>query len=80
MANCIIHESAQFGDVSIQKRNPNTIEFITVLQEANKSNRNGRIYPKAVLEKALNAPNVSPNTPEICQFPQWYLAHSPKPT
>ena len=58
MANCIIHESAQFGDVSIQKRNPNTIEFITVLQEANKSNRNGRIYPKAVLEKALNAPNI----------------------
>ena len=58
MANCIIHESAQFGDVSIQKRNPNTVEFITVLQEANKSNRNGRIYPKAVLEKALNAPNI----------------------
>lgn len=58
MANCIIHESAQFGDVSIQKRNTNTVEFITVLQEANKSNRNGRIYPKAVLEKALNAPNI----------------------
>jgi hypothetical protein len=59
MANrCIIYEAAQFGDVNIQKTNKDTLEAIVVLQEADKPNRNGRIYPKAVLEKALNAPNI----------------------
>lgn len=54
----IIHEGAHFGDVSIQKKNIDTIEFITCLQSASRPNRNGRIYPKAVLEKALNAPHI----------------------
>lgn len=58
MKHCIIHESAQFGEVSIQKKTPNSVEFICVLQSADEPNRNGRVYPKAVLEKALNAPNV----------------------
>jgi hypothetical protein len=54
----IIHEGAQFGEISVQKKNLDTLEFITVLQEADAPNRNGRVYPKAVLEKALNAPNI----------------------
>lgn len=54
----IIYESAQFGDVNIQKKNNDVLEAIVILQEANKPNRNGRVYPKAVLEKALNAPNI----------------------
>ena len=64
----IIYEGANFSDISIQKRNENTIEFIACLQEADKSNRNGRIYPKAVLEKALNAPNIR----ERLETNTWY--------
>lgn len=54
----IIYEAAQFGDINIQKKSANTLEAVVVLQEANKPNRNGRVYPKAVLEKALNSPNI----------------------
>lgn len=54
----IIHEGAQFGEISVQKKSIDTLEFITVLQEADAPNRNGRIYPKRVLEKALDAPNI----------------------
>lgn len=58
MKNVIIQESAFNSDVSITQDNKRTIEFIAVLQEAGKPNRNGRIYPKAVLEHALNSPYV----------------------
>jgi hypothetical protein len=34
------------------------VRMVTVLQEANLPNRNGRIYPKAVIDKALQAPFV----------------------
>ena len=54
----IIHEGAQFGEISVQKKTLDTLEFITVLQEADAPNRNGRVYPKRVLEKALDAPNI----------------------
>lgn len=64
----IIHEGAQFGVVSIQKKNPDTVEFITVLQESDRPNRNGRIYPKAILEKALNAPHIK----ERLETNTWY--------
>jgi hypothetical protein len=58
MKNVIIQESAFNGEVSITQDNKRTIEFIAVLQEADKPNRNGRVYPKAVLEHALNSPYV----------------------
>ena len=58
MKNVIIQESAFNGEVSITQDNKRTIEFIAILQEADKPNRNGRVYPKAVLEHALNSPYV----------------------
>lgn len=58
MKNVILNESGTLSSVSISKRNENTIEFIAILQEAARPNRNGRIYPKQVLEQALNAPYV----------------------
>ena len=54
----IKHEGAQFGEISVQKKSLDTLEFITVLQEADAPNRNGRVYPKRILEKALDAPNI----------------------
>ena len=68
MNTCLIHESAQFGDISVTKKEKDYIEFIAVLQEANKPNRNGRIYPKHVLEKALKAPNIQ----ERLTTKSWY--------
>lgn len=56
--NCIIYEAANFSDVHIEKKSPDTIEFITTLLRSDTLNRNGRVYPRAVLEKALNAPNI----------------------
>ncbi len=54
----IIQESVTLSDVNITRKDLDVIEFIAVLQEADAPNRNGRIYPKAVLEKALNSPYV----------------------
>lgn len=54
----IINESAFSSGISINKKNVNSIEFIAVLQEANKKNRNGRIYPKEVLEQGINSPFI----------------------
>lgn len=54
----IILEGAQFGDISIESKNKDTVTFITCLQSADTPNRNGRIYPKSVLEKALKAPHI----------------------
>lgn len=52
----VINESAFSNGVAIKQKNPHTIEFIAILQEANKKNRNGRIYPKEVLEQGINSP------------------------
>lgn len=54
----MINESAVTAAPKVTLNNPNTIEFIAVLQEANKKNRNGRIYNKRVLEEALASPYV----------------------
>lgn len=53
MKNVIINESAYVSDVNVTKKELDTIEFITVLQEADRPNRNGRVYPKHVLEEGL---------------------------
>jgi len=53
--NMIIQESSFAGDINVTKKDANTIEFIAVLQEADKPNRNGRIYSKDVLQKALQS-------------------------
>jgi hypothetical protein len=58
MHNFLIQESAFSAAPVIEKKNPNTVEFIAVLQEADKPNRNGRIYYKRVLEEALQSPYV----------------------
>jgi hypothetical protein len=58
MYNFLIQESAFSAAPVIQKKNSNTVEFIAVLQEADKPNRNGRIYYKKVLEEALQSPYV----------------------
>lgn len=58
MQNFIINESAVDSSVSIKEKNPNTVEFIAVLQEADRPNRNGRIYSKQVLEHALASPYI----------------------
>ena len=58
LKNVFISESAVSSNASISAKNPNTIEFIAVLQEADTPNRNGRIYPKEALERALQAPQI----------------------
>ena len=58
MNNFLINESAISAAPTISKVNANTLEFIAVLQEADRPNRNGRMYPKTVLEQALNAPYI----------------------
>lgn len=65
----IIFESALPAEININRKNPNTVRFITVLQEANKPNRNGRIYPKAVLEQALNSAYVR----ERLETKSWFV-------
>ena len=54
----LINESAYSSMAQVSKRNPNTIEFIAVLQEAGVKNRNGRIYLKEVLDSALRSPYI----------------------
>lgn len=54
----IINESANYSNISVQGKRKNCVEFITVLQEADAKNRNGRIYPKSVLEKGIDSPYI----------------------
>ena len=54
----LIYESAITTPIECPKRNGNIVEFIAVLQEADKKNRNGRIYPKSVIDAALHSPLV----------------------
>lgn len=56
--NNIILESAYTTEVSGIKENGNTCEFTATLQEADTKNRNGRIYPRQVLEDAINSPYI----------------------
>ena len=59
MYNYLIQESAIASPVTnIVRTKPNTIQFTAVLQEADEKNRNGRLYPKKVLEEALKAPYI----------------------
>lgn len=58
MKTYILNEAAFTTPVSISAKKTNSIEFITTLQEADASNRNGRVYPKKVLEAALASPYV----------------------
>lgn len=59
MSKYIIQESAQVSELkNIQKTPLGTIRFVAVLQEANRVNRNKRIYPKDVLVEALNSAYV----------------------
>lgn len=57
----IFHESGPVNESeirSIEHRRNGVVRMTTVLQEANLPNRNGRIYPKAIIEKALAAPFI----------------------
>jgi hypothetical protein len=58
MYNFLIQESAISVEPQVSRKNKDTVEFIAVMQEADKPNRNGRIYYKSVLEQALNSPYV----------------------
>jgi hypothetical protein len=58
MKNFLINESAYSATPTISKTGNDSIEFVAILQEANRPNRNGRIYYKKVLEEALNSPYV----------------------
>jgi len=55
----IIYESAMTPEISNIKKLAGVVEFTTVLQEADAKNRNGRIYPKAVIDAAIHAPLVN---------------------
>ena len=56
MKNFIIQESAISHDIrNIEKTPLGTIRFIAVLQEADRCNRNKRIYPKQVLAEAIQS-------------------------
>lgn len=56
----IINESAYISNVALTAKDKELgiVKFTAILQEADKPNRNGRIYSKAVLEHALNSPYV----------------------
>ena len=55
----IIYESALSSSIrGVQSQENDTIEFIATLQEANVKNRNGRIYPKEVIDAALKGPII----------------------
>lgn len=58
MKNYILNEAAFTTPVSISAKKSNTTEFIATMQEADAPNRNGRVYPKKVLETALASPYV----------------------
>jgi len=58
MNQFIIHESAIPMSTQIMHNHGDTLEFVAVLQRANEKNRNGRVYPKRVLEEAVNSPYV----------------------
>lgn len=56
-----INESLDFNGKSIEelrKENPMVIRFIATLQTVNVKNRNGRYYPKNVLESGMNDPRI----------------------
>lgn len=56
MSNFIIQESATISTLrNVEKTPLGTIRFIAVMQEANRPNRNKRIYPKEIMEQALRA-------------------------
>ena len=58
--NCIILESANESAITGVKtlENGHGTEFTAILQKADYKNRNGRIYPKDVLDEAINSPLV----------------------
>lgn len=58
MKNYILNEAAFTTPVSISAKKTDSVEFVTTLQEADAPNRNGRVYPKKVLEQALQSPYV----------------------
>lgn len=64
----IINESAQYSSVAISQKHDGYIEFTCILQEAERKNRNGRIYHKSVLEQGLNSPYVQ----ERLRTKTWY--------
>jgi hypothetical protein len=56
-----INESIDFNGKTIEelrKEDPKVIRFIVTLQTTNVKNRNGRYYPKSVLEEAMNDPRI----------------------
>lgn len=58
MYNFLIQESAISAEPQVSRKNKDTVEFVAVMQEADRPNRNGRIYYKSVLEQALQSPYV----------------------
>lgn len=55
------NESIDFTDKSIEelkRENPRVIRFKAVLQTLGVKNRNGRLYPRHVLEQAINDPRI----------------------
>lgn len=56
----IFFESAPVANniVGMQKNSGNTVKFKCILQDADAPNRNNRIYPKAVLQAAIDAPFI----------------------
>lgn len=54
----IIQESAIPVSPEGLNKKGDVLSFVAVLQRANEKNRNGRVYPKRVLEEAVNSPYV----------------------
>lgn len=54
----IINESALATTPAIHKKNDHSVEFVAVLQEAEKQNRNGRVYHKETIDQALKSPYI----------------------
>lgn len=54
----IIHESAMSSLPNRLKKNEDFVEFTAILQTADKKNRNGRYYPKSVLDSAIHSPYI----------------------
>lgn len=54
----IIHESSNSSLPNTLRKNEDFLEFTAILQTADKKNRNGRYYPRKVLEQAIQSPYV----------------------
>lgn len=54
----IINEASTSSTPEVMQDNSHSVKFIAELQEADRGNRNGRIYGKDVIQSGLDSPTI----------------------